>query len=183
MMDLQTLVLNADYRPLSYNPLSLWSWKDAFTALFLDRVTLVASYDVEARSPSRSLRVPSVVALKNYVALARSPAFTRLQHLPAGRFRLPVLRPSPAHGRLPFDHVNPRSRGGLSSWENVVAACSPCNLRKANRARRRRRTCPSSTRRARPTRYELHHRQPEFDHRQYHHTWLDYLYWDSELES
>lgn len=39
MMDLQTLVLNADYRPLSYNPLSLWSWKDAFTALFLDRVT------------------------------------------------------------------------------------------------------------------------------------------------
>ncbi len=41
MMDLQTLVLNADYRPLSYNPLSLWSWKDAFTALFLDRVTLV----------------------------------------------------------------------------------------------------------------------------------------------
>ena len=32
-------------------------------------------------------------------------------------------------------------------------------------------------------RYELHHRQPEFDHRQYHHTWLDYLYWDSELES
>src|SRR5690349_148544 len=39
MLDLQTLVLNADYRPLSYNPLSLWSWKDAFTALFLDRVT------------------------------------------------------------------------------------------------------------------------------------------------
>ena len=76
MMDLQTLVLNADYRPLSYNPLSLWSWKDAFTALFLDRVTLVASYDVEARSPSRSLRVPSVVALKSYVTLARSPAFT-----------------------------------------------------------------------------------------------------------
>ncbi|WP_244612564.1 HNH endonuclease, partial [Methylobacterium symbioticum] len=77
MMDLQTLVLNADYRPLSYNPLSLWSWKDAFTALFLDRVTLVASYDVEARSPSRALKVPSVVALKNYVTLARSPAFTR----------------------------------------------------------------------------------------------------------
>ena len=63
MMDLQTLVLNADYRPLSYNPLSLWSWKDAFTALFLDRVTLVASYDVEARSPSRALRVPSVLAV------------------------------------------------------------------------------------------------------------------------
>ena len=32
------------------------------------------------------------------------------------------------------------------------------------------------------SRHELHHRQPEFDHRQYHHTWLDYLYWDSELE-
>ena len=69
MMDLQTLVLNADYRPLSYNPLSLWSWKDAFTALFLDRVTLVASYDVEARSPSRALKVPSVVEGKSFVSV------------------------------------------------------------------------------------------------------------------
>ena len=65
MMDLQTLVLNADYRPLSYNPLSLWCWKDAILALFSDRVTLVATYDVEARSPSGepTSRVPQSFSL------------------------------------------------------------------------------------------------------------------------
>src|SRR5271155_4033188 len=77
MMNLQTLVLNADYRPLSYHPLSLWSWRDALTALMLDRVALVANYDVLARSPSVSFPVPSVVALKRYNKLGGFPAFTR----------------------------------------------------------------------------------------------------------
>ena len=36
------LVLNADYRPLSYYPLSLWPWQDAIKAVFLDRVDIVA---------------------------------------------------------------------------------------------------------------------------------------------
>ena len=36
------LVLNADYRPLSYYPLSLWSWQDAIKAAFMDRVEIVA---------------------------------------------------------------------------------------------------------------------------------------------
>ena len=77
MLNLQTLVLNADFRPLSYNPLSLWSWRDAMTALMLDRVQLVANYDVHARSPRISYPVPSVVALKRYKKLDGFPAFTR----------------------------------------------------------------------------------------------------------
>ena len=39
------LVLNADFRPLSYFPLSLWSWQDAVKAVFLDRVNIVDQYD------------------------------------------------------------------------------------------------------------------------------------------
>ena len=39
------LVLNADYRPLSYYPLSLWSWQDAVKSVFLDRVSIVNYYD------------------------------------------------------------------------------------------------------------------------------------------
>ncbi|MGH6854868.1 MAG: HNH endonuclease, partial [Aestuariivirga sp.] len=46
------LVLNADYRPLSYYPLSLWSWQDAIKAVFLDRVNIVSEYDRVVRSPS-----------------------------------------------------------------------------------------------------------------------------------
>ncbi|HEU5094565.1 MAG TPA: HNH endonuclease, partial [Reyranella sp.] len=39
------LVLNADFRPLSYFPLSIWSWQDAVKAVFLDRVSVISEYD------------------------------------------------------------------------------------------------------------------------------------------
>jgi hypothetical protein len=46
------LVLNADFRPLSYFPLSLWPWQDAVHAVIAERVSVVAEYDAVARSPS-----------------------------------------------------------------------------------------------------------------------------------
>ena len=57
------LVLNADFRPLSYFPLSLWSWQDAVKAVFLDRVSVLNEYENEVRSPSMTMRLPSVIAL------------------------------------------------------------------------------------------------------------------------
>jgi len=45
------LVLNADYTPLSYYPLSLWPWQTAVKAVFLERVDIVAAYEREVRSP------------------------------------------------------------------------------------------------------------------------------------
>jgi hypothetical protein len=68
------LVLNADYRPLSYFPLSLWGWQDAVKAVFLDRVNIVSQYDRTVRSPSFEMRLPSVVSLKEYVRPPRHPA-------------------------------------------------------------------------------------------------------------
>jgi hypothetical protein len=58
------LVLNADYRPLSYYPLSLWSWQDAIKSVFLDRVIIVSNYDRQIRSPSFEMKLPSVIALE-----------------------------------------------------------------------------------------------------------------------
>src|SRR6266700_4606615 len=71
------LVLNADFRPLSYYPLSLWSWQDAIKAVFLDRVNIVAQYDKAVHSPSLEMMLPSVVSLKTYVKPTTHPAFTR----------------------------------------------------------------------------------------------------------
>ena len=70
------LILNADYQPLSYFPLSLWSWQDAVKAVFLDRVNVVDHYEQCVRSASFEMQIPSVVALKDYVHQNRSPAFT-----------------------------------------------------------------------------------------------------------
>ena len=61
------LVLNADYRPLSYYPLSLWPWQEAVKAAFLDRVAIVAEYERIVRSQRHQIRIPSVVVLKEYV--------------------------------------------------------------------------------------------------------------------
>ena len=71
------LVLNADYRPLSYYPLSLWCWQDSIKSVFLDRVTIVSNYDRVIRSPSFSMKLPSVIALKSYVNPQSNPNFTR----------------------------------------------------------------------------------------------------------
>ena len=72
------LVLNADYQPLSYFPLSTWSWKDALKAVFLDRVNVVSEYDQMVRSPSITLRLPSVVSLKDYVPLPDKVALSQM---------------------------------------------------------------------------------------------------------
>lgn len=58
------LVLNADFRPLSYYPLSLWSWQDTVKAVFLDRVNIVSEYEHAVKSPTFSMQLPSVVSLK-----------------------------------------------------------------------------------------------------------------------
>ena len=71
------LVLNADFRPLSYYPLSLWSWQDTIKAVFLERVNIVANYERSVRSPSLEMKLPSVVSLKTFVKPATQPAFTR----------------------------------------------------------------------------------------------------------
>src|SRR3990170_4520522 len=71
------LVLNADFRPLSYYPLSLWGWQDAVKAVFLDRVNIVSEYDRAVRSPSVEMKLPSVAPLKNYVPPALYPASRR----------------------------------------------------------------------------------------------------------
>ena len=123
------LVLNADFRPLSYYPLSLWSWQDTIKAVFLERVNIVAQYDRKVHSPSLAMKLPSVVSLKTYVKPATQPAFTRFNVFLRDRFSCQFCG---TRNDLTFDHLIPRSRGGQTTWGNVVAACSPCNLRKGN---------------------------------------------------
>jgi 5-methylcytosine-specific restriction endonuclease McrA len=175
------LVLNADFRPLSYFPLSLWSWQDSVKAVFLDRVSVLSEYETEVRSPSHSMRLPSVIALREYIPAARRPAFTRFNVFLRDAFECKYCNtPFPTH-ELTFDHVVPRSRGGRTSWDNVVTACGPCNLRKGSKLPRE---CNMLLRDEprQPTSWELQENGRSFPPHYLHESWRDYLYWDSELE-
>jgi 5-methylcytosine-specific restriction endonuclease McrA len=176
------LVLNADFRPLSYFPLSTWNWQDAVKAVFLDRVSVLSEYDREVRSPSFSMRLPSVIALRDFIPSARMPAFTRFNVFLRDGFTCQYCdfkRPAP---ELTFDHVIPRARGGRTSWENVVTACGACNLRKGSKLPRECNMIPRAEPR-RPTSWELQDRGRGFPPNYLHESWRDFLYWDSELEN
>ena len=172
------LVLNADFRPLSYFPLSLWSWQDAIKAVFLERVSILEEYDRTVHSPSFEMRLPSVVSLKTYIRPARNPAFTRFNVFLRDRFECQYCG---AGEDLTFDHVVPRSRGGRTTWDNVVAACAPCNLLKGGRLPKQTGMLPRHHPH-RPTVNELRNNGRRFPPNYLHDSWADYLYWDSELE-
>jgi 5-methylcytosine-specific restriction endonuclease McrA len=173
------LVLNADYRPLSYYPLSLWPWQEAIKAAWLERVDIVAEYDEVVRSPSTEIRIPSVVVLKDYVKPQKRVAFTRFNLFLRDEFSCQYCG---ARGELTFDHVVPRSAGGVTSWQNVVAACGPCNLKKGSKSLRR---AGMSLRKPprQPAAEELRNMGRKFPPNYLHESWMDFLYWDAELEA
>lgn len=173
------LVLNADFRPLSYYPLSLWPWQEVIKAVFLDRVDVVSTYDQVIHSPSFEMKLPSVVSLKHYVAQDRPPAFTRFNLFLRDSFTCQYCTST---DELTFDHVVPRSRGGRTTWENIVTACAPCNLTKGGRTPHEAHMHPRMKPR-RPSAYELQERGRKFPPHHLHESWLDYLYWDIELEA
>lgn len=173
------LILNADYQPLSYFPLSLWSWQDAIKAVFLDRVDVINHYEQYVRSPSFEMQMPSVVALRDYVPQNRIPAFTRFNLFLRDGFLCSYCG-SP--DELTFDHVIPRRLGGKTSWTNITAACSKCNLKKGGRLPDEARMYPRQ-KPVQPTMHQLQAQGRRFPPNHLHETWLDYLYWDIEIET
>lgn len=122
------LVLNATYEPL--NVTSLWR---ALSLILSAKAEVVEALPERTiRSPSTTLPHPTVIRLVTYV---RVPRFTARRITRRALFARDgnACQYCGTGARLTIDHVMPRSRGGLSSWDNVVTACAPCNLKKGDR--------------------------------------------------
>ena len=176
------LVLNADFRPLSYYPLSLCSWQDAIKSVFLERVSVVECYDRKVHSPSKAFNLPSVIALKDYVVTQRKPAFTRFNVFLRDNFTCQYCHNNYSANELTFDHLIPRCLSGKTSWNNVVSACTHCNLKKGRKLLKftdmkllKKPIMPSS--------FQLQNNGRNFPPNFLHRSWRDYLYWDSELQN
>lgn len=177
MQDFPALLLNADYRPMSYFPLSTVPWQNAVKLKCEDLVDVIAEYDEVVRSPSTEMRVPSVVALKRYVPQPQHVPFTRFNVFLRDRFRCQYCGERFKANDLTFDHVLPRCDGGEATWENIVAACWSCNMDK-DRHHRRPLRWPEK-----PSARDLLAAQREFPPSYLHDSWMDYLYWDAEIQT
>jgi len=176
------LVLNADFRPLSYYPLSLCSWQNTVKSVFLDRVLIIKSYDQEVHSSTIQFRLPSVVALKNYVMPQRKPAFTRFNVFLRDNFICQYCYTKFLANELTFDHIVPRCLNGKTTWNNVVSACMQCNFKKGRRLLKYT-DMKLLKEPSRPSSIQLQNNGRNFSPNFLHESWRDYLYWDTELQN
>lgn len=176
------LLLNADYQPLSYFPLSKLPWKEAVKGVYEGNHVVVAEYDELLHSPSTTMRIPSVVALKNYCKPNTRVAFTRFNVFLRDGFRCQYCAHKFSSQDLTFDHVVPRKLGGQTAWDNIVSACDPCNGRKDHMTCEQAKMWPVRWPKQ-PTVGELMRAARSFPPNYLHETWVDFLYWDQELET
>lgn len=124
------LVLNA-----SYEPLSVISVRRAIVLLLKDKAEIIEATEKQVRAASFSLPVPLVIRLVYYVRVPHkvSLPLTRRTIMVRDNYTCQYCGAQPPKADLTIDHVIPRVRGGATTWENVVCACKPCNLRKGAR--------------------------------------------------
>lgn len=177
------LVLNADFQPLSYFPLSLWPWQTVIKAVYLDRVCVVEQYDRVIHSTSTEIRLPSVISLKRYIRPNSFPNFTRFNVFLRDHFSCQYCGFKAGNGKdLTFDHVVPKRLGGRTRWDNITSACPRCNMKKGGRTARQAHMHLRS-KPYRPTCHQIQNIGRSFPPNYLHESWQDFLYWDTELEN
>lgn len=176
------LVLNADFSPLSYMPLSLWPWQEVVKAVFLDRVTVVATYDVGIRSPGMFFPLPSVISLKEYQPYhMKTPAFTRFNVFLRDGFSCQYCGRRFPTQDLTFDHVVPRCLGGKTNWGNVVTACVRCNHAKGRLLLKDLPNMKLKRTPVEPSNSQLQASARRFPPQYLHESWRDYVYWSQSM--
>ena len=127
----QVLVLNA-----SYEPLNVTTVRRAHVLVFKGKAEVVEELDRPLHAASDTYPWPHVIRLVTYVRVPRAVQRKISRRALFARDGWRCVYCGTTAGRLTLDHVVPRSRGGDSTWENVVTSCAPCNLRKGNRTLR-----------------------------------------------
>ncbi|MBW8050752.1 MAG: HNH endonuclease [Cytophagales bacterium] len=125
-MNGKVLILNQDFRALT-----ICSVQRAFLLNYLKKSELIKNFDNQfLRTVTRSYPVPSIIRLYRYVnlpyrgvMLSRQNIYRRDGH---------KCQYCSSRSNLTLDHVIPISKGGNSSWENLVTACKKCNARKGD---------------------------------------------------
>lgn len=125
-MGRKVLVLNQDY-----SAFSICSVPKAFLLVFLKKADLVCdAANEKLHSISMTFPMPSVIRLHKYVYLPYKGMMLSRQN---------IFKRDGNHcqycgsiNQLTLDHVYPKSRGGKTTWDNLVTACKSCNAKKGD---------------------------------------------------
>ncbi len=139
MINSEVLVLNSGFIPIR-----ITSLKEAICLLTSEKAVPVVEEDRYVRSPSISIRIPSVISIIGYSSFPRKRvAFSKLNVIYRDDMKCQFCGRRFSMRDLTVDHVIPRSRWelitgktlreGFSTWKNLVCACRWCNGRKGNR--------------------------------------------------
>lgn len=172
-----TLILNADYSPLSFVPLSTISWRDAIKINFLGHAKVIEEYeDWFVHSPSISIPVPSVMISETYIKTKQHVKFSRANLLVRDNFTCQYCSKHLEIKELTVDHVVPRVRGGKTSWDNIVASCYVCNTIKGHKQHMKPKQKPYK-----PDYYSLVNNAKKMRITIPDPRWLPYIDWDPDL--
>jgi 5-methylcytosine-specific restriction endonuclease McrA len=123
------LVLNA-----SFEPINVCAARRALVLILKGVASAEEHTPVHVHSSRHDVRLPSVIRLHDYRRIPhQTRSLSRKNILMRDRYTCQYCQKVLPASELTLDHVMPRSRGGGTSWENLVACCHPCNNRKGNR--------------------------------------------------
>ena len=121
------LVLNA-----TYEPINVCTVRRAVVLLLKDKAEMIERSDWQLHSANSTMSRPVVIRLVSYVRIPRDTHRRKITRRAVFARDDWTCQYCGSRSNLTVDHVVPRSKGGPSSWENIVASCAPCNRRKGN---------------------------------------------------
>jgi 5-methylcytosine-specific restriction endonuclease McrA len=121
------LVLNA-----TYEPINVTSVRRAAVLLLKEKAELIEHADWALRSENVTLARPVVIRLVTYVRVPHDTHRRKITRRAVFARDSWTCQYCGSRGNLTVDHVLPRSKGGTSSWDNIVTSCAPCNRRKGD---------------------------------------------------
>jgi 5-methylcytosine-specific restriction endonuclease McrA len=121
------LVLNA-----TYEPINVCTIRRAVVLLLKEKAEVIEHGEFELHSASTTLRRPVVIRLISYVRVPRDTHRRKITRRAVFARDNWTCQYCGSRTNLTVDHVIPRSKGGSSTWENIVASCAPCNRRKGS---------------------------------------------------
>jgi len=123
----RVLVLNA-----TFEPINVCSVRRAVVLLLKEKAELLERATWDLHAESTTMPRPVVIRLVTYVPVPRDTHKRRITRRAVFARDGWTCQYCGARSNLTVDHVIPRSKGGLSSWDNIVASCAPCNRRKGD---------------------------------------------------